>query len=301
MPEETALRPHLGLVCMTISDRVRFRTITRTRYLKLAEDEKWSVLRELYADNLRRLVGALDFCNEQQIKLYRLSSALFPMSDEAIGTSILDEMSAELAQVGKKSAESGIRIVMHPDQFVVLNSDTPQVVETSKKILGKHAYALDLMGLPRSAWTTMMIHGGKSDRIEQIIQTISQLPLTVKNRLALENDEYSYGANQILEVCRRAGIPMVFDVHHYVCYEGMQSYEDPALAQMLAAARQTWPDPGWQLVHLSNGREAFGDRKHSDFISVVPSALEQAPWIEVEAKNKEEAIARLRADWPIAQ
>ncbi len=36
--------PHLGLVCVTLSKEVRFRTMTRTRYLKLSEPERDSAL-----------------------------------------------------------------------------------------------------------------------------------------------------------------------------------------------------------------------------------------------------------------
>jgi UV DNA damage endonuclease len=299
-PLERAERPHLGLVCVTLSDKVRFRTITRTRYLKLAADEQKAVLRELYSDNLQRLYGALDYCQRQGIKLYRLSSSLFPMSDEATGDGILDEMASQLAEIGKRAERFGLRLVLHPDQFVVLNSETPQVVETSKLILNKHARTLDLMQLPQTAWTTMMIHGGKSGRADQLVETINNLPPNVRNRIAFENDEHAYGAAEILDICQRASVPMVFDIHHHVCHEGLESYEGPEIEAMLAAARATWPKPEWQLVHLSNGKESFNDRRHSDLIDVVPSSLRYVPWIEVEAKNKEEAITNLRLKWPVA-
>jgi len=293
-------RPHMGLVCVTASEEVRFRTITRTRYLKLSATEKEVTLQALYHDNLERLHRALSFCEQHQIKLYRLSSDLFPQSDDEFGTNILEEMADEMGQIGERAREIGIRLVLHPDQFVVLNSESPQIVENSRKILDRHARNLDLFGLERSAWAVMMIHGGKGNRSEQLIQTIGELPEGVRRRLALENDEYTYSAAAILNICHKAGVPMVFDVHHYVCNLGLDSYEDPGLAEMLAAARQTWPKPEWQLVHLSNGKEAFGDRRHSDFIELVPGALRNAPWIEVEAKAKEQAIAHLRLNWPIA-
>jgi UV DNA damage endonuclease len=65
------------------------------------------------------------------------------------------------------------------------------------------------------------------------------------------------------------------------------------VAETLAKARATWPDPAHQLVHISNGREGFNDRQHSDLISVMPSSYLQAPWIEIEAKHKEDAIRGL--------
>ena len=94
-----------------------------------------------------------------------------------------------------------------------------------------------------------------------------------------------------------AAVPMVFDAHHHVCREKLTSYEDESVAHFLAAARETWPVPEWQLVHISNGRTAFNDRHHSDLITDMPSSYARAPWIEVEAKHKELAIEKLREEW----
>ncbi|MBH8553812.1 UV DNA damage repair endonuclease UvsE [Nostocaceae cyanobacterium CENA357] len=295
--------PHLGLVCITISQQVRFRTMTRTRYLKLSDVQRESALRELYQHNLQRLHDALSFCQNNKIQLYRMSSALFPLSDmeDEIGANILEEISADLGKIGERSQALGIRMVLHPDQFVVLSSDSPEVVQTSIKILERHARTLDLLGLPRSPWSLMNIHGGKSQRSEQLIKVISELPEAIKNRLTLENDEYAYSGSEILAVCQQAEIPMVFDAHHHICHEKLDSYDDPSVASMLDAARATWANPEWQLVHISNGETAFDDRKHSDLITAMPNVYYEVPWIEVEAKHKEEAIANLRSWWLMGQ
>ena len=295
-------RPRLGLVCITFSKEVRFRTMTRTRYLKLSETEREIALKELYVDNLYRLNAAISFCQQHNIQLYRLPSGLFPLSDmeDGIGANILEEMSADLAVIGQRSQELGIRLVLHPDQFVVLSSDSPQVVETSIKILARHARTFDLLGLPRSPWSLMNIHGGKSQRPDQLIKVVDQLPDEIRNRLTFENDEYAYSSTEILEVCQRTGVPMVFDAHHHVCHEGLDSYEHESVAEIFYAARETWANPEWQLVHISNGEEAFNDRKHSELISVMPSVYREAPWIEIEAKAKEQAIAHLQAEWLVA-
>lgn len=294
---ENKVPPKLGLVCITTSDHVRFRTVTRKRLLQLTEDEQATILRELYRNNLQRLNGAWDFCTAHNINLYRLSSALFPFADTPLGEAVLDEFTEELLSTGKRAIAAGIRLVIHPDQFVVLSSEKPDVVENSIKILETHARIMDKLGLPHSPWAIMEIHGGKSKRSEALVSVIKALPQNIRTRLALENDEYAYGASEILEICRAAGVPMVFDAHHHVIHESLDTYEDPSVAQMLAAARTTWPNPEWQLVHISNGCESFLDRHHSDFITVMPSCYSAAPWIEVEAKLKEQAIDKLRTEW----
>jgi UV DNA damage endonuclease len=297
--QQKSTLPHLGLVCITLNKQVRFRTMTRTRYLKLTLEQRETALKELYQHNLYRLHDALSFCQQDDMRLYRMSSALFPLSDmeDEIGANILDQMSDRLAKIGERAKVLNIRMVLHPDQFVVLSSDSPEIVQTSIKILERHARTLDLLGLPRSPWSLMNIHGGKSQRPEQLVKVILELPEAIKSRLTLENDEYAYSASEILAVCQQAEIPMVFDAHHHICHENLDSYDDASVASMLYAARETWTNPDWQLVHISNGEEAFNDRKHSDMITAMPNVYHEVPWIEVEAKHKEEAIAHLRSWW----
>lgn len=293
----TAITAQLGLVCMTSTEEVRFRTITRTRLRSLDPALQVRTLRELYADNTRRLSLAIDFCLRNRIRLYRLTSGLFPQSEEPPGFDIVSEMAGTIAKVGERAAASGIRLVVHPDQFVVLSSEDPRIIENSIVVLRHHARVLDLLQQPRSAWTVMEIHGGKGGRADTLVSVIRDLPDEIRLRLAVENDEYAYSAAEILGVCLRAGVPMVFDAHHHVVHEKLDSYEDPSVAAMTRAAGETWPDPSWQVVHISNGRDSFRDARHADYVDVVPSAFRLVPWIEVEAKQKELAIARLRRIW----
>jgi UV DNA damage endonuclease len=186
---------------------------------------------------------------------------------------------------------------MHPDQFVVLSSDSPNVIENSVKILKMHARTLDLLQQPRSEWTTMNIHGGKGDRADKLVESLEKLPDEIRSRIAFENDEHAYSSAQILEVCRRAKVPMVFDAHHHVCREKLDDYNHPSVEEMFWAARETWANPENQLVHISNGRDSFQDRAHHDLIVTMPEVFRFAPWIEVEAKHKEIAIEKLKTEW----
>ncbi len=290
-------QPELGLVCITTSDAVRYRTVTRKRLLQLTEIEQEKVLRELYADNLKRLDKTIDFCYANKIKLYRMTSALFPFADTDLGETVLDSMNEELRRVGDRAINLNIRLVLHPEQFVVLSSDKPDVVKNSIKILATHALIMDMLGQPRSPWALMNIHGGKGDRTSQLKSVIRDLPECIRSRLTFENDEYAYSSSELLEVCLDTGVAMVFDAHHHVIHEHLESYDDPNVAEMLAAASTTWPVPEWQLVHISNGREFFADPRHSDLIADMPNCYYDAPWIEVEAKFKELAIDKLRAEW----
>jgi len=288
------MEPQLGLVCITHSEEVRYRTITRTRLLQLDPEQQRLRLEALYRDNLDRLHKAIDYCEREHIALYRMPSSLFPFFDEEVGQSAMVPLSAEVARAGARALAGNIRLVMHPDQFVVLNSDSEKVVNNSVRILEMHAAIMDLLQQPRSPWALLEIHGGKSGRSRELVQAIARLPDGIRLRLGLENDEYAYSASAIHAICMESGVPMIFDAHHHVVHEGLSSYEDPGIAEMLNKARETWANPEHQLVHISNGRTAFADRSHADLIEVMPSAFAGVPWIEIEAKHKEEAIRRLR-------
>ncbi len=289
--------PNLGLVCITASNEVRYRTTTRKHLLQLDEPQQVAKLSLLYQQNIAILNQALSFCAAHEIRLYRITSDLFPFADTPLGQAVLTDFHALIGDTGERATALGIRLVIHPDQFVVLSSDSPTVVENSIKILQMHANTMDLLHQPRSVWTPLEIHGGKGDRSEQLIAVTEHLPVAIRSRLAFENDEYSYSAAEILAVCQATGVPMVFDAHHHIIHEKLTSYDHPSVAEMVAAARETWPEPAWQLVHLSNGRTAFADRGHHDLITDVPPAYRNLPWIEVEAKQKEVAIEKLRAEW----
>lgn len=290
-------QPNLGLVCITISGQVRYRTIIRKRLLQFAEAEQQEILRALYKDNLMRLQNAFDFCLLHNIKLYRYPTGIFPFADSLVGANVLGEFSEELKKVGQQATRHGIRLVVHPEQYVVLSSESPEVVANSIMILESQAWIMDLLDQPRTPWALIEVHGGKRGRKAALAAVIQTLAEPIRCRLGLENDEYAYSAQEILEVCQVSGVPMIFDAHHHILKEGLDRYDHPSVTAMVEAARTTWPDPTWQLVHLSNGRTRFADRSHSDLITDMPPAYATVPWIEVEAKHKEEAISQMRRDW----
>lgn len=294
----TSTRPNLGLVCITSGPEVRFRTVTRTRYLSFPEDQRRAVLHELYADNISRLAGAAAYCTAHGIRLYRLSAALFPMLDlegDATGQQVLETLAAELRAAGDAFTAAGIRVLVHPDQFIVLNSESGDVVRRAVYALSFHGLVMDLLGFSRTPWNTILLHGGKGGRAAELAAIIPTLPDAVRLRLALENDERAYGPSELLPVCQATGVPLIFDAHHHVVREKLESQNDLNVREWVLAARATWTPPEWQVVHLSNGIDGPQDRRHTDLITHFPDAYRDVPWIEVEAKGKELALAGLKA------
>ena len=186
--------PQLGLVCITTSKDVRYRALTRKRLLEHSEDGRRRLLEDIYRDNLQTFDQAMRYCEREGIALYRLPSSIFPFADEPDGRAILQAFAPQLARSGRRARECGIRLVMHPDQFVVLSSDSEGVVANSVKILQMHADIMDLLDQPRSPWALLEIHGGKSGRADALVDRIALLPEAIRCRIGLENDEYASGA-----------------------------------------------------------------------------------------------------------
>ncbi len=208
--------PRLGLVCITTTDAIRFRTITRTRLLQFPESERPTILRDIYEDNLLRLDRAIAYCRARNIGMYRISSNLLPFADDPAYEDVLNRCAWLLHQAGESARRLNVRLLSHPEQFVVLSSDSANVVANSIRTLQMHAHILDMLGQPRSLACPMEIHGGKSNRADALVRTIDTLDAPIRSRLILENDEDAYSGAEILDVCRRAGVPMVFDAHHHV-------------------------------------------------------------------------------------
>jgi UV DNA damage endonuclease len=291
--------PNFGLVCITFDDTIRYRTMTKTHYLKFDDVERRRKLGELYCYNLRKLFQALEYCFAHNIRLYRMTANLFPLSDweDGIGRHVLTEMMPLMTGFAARANALNVRVIVHPEQYVVLSSESASVRENSINVLAHQAFLFDALGLPRSSWAAINIHGGKSGRGNELVEVVRDLPEAIKSRLTFENDEYAYSSAEILEVCERTKVPMVFDAHHHLIHERLESLHHPSVAEFTSLARQTWQPHSWQIVHLSNGRKNPSDQKHSDTIHTVPESYRKVAWIEIEAKAKEVAINDLKSSW----
>jgi UV DNA damage endonuclease len=275
------------------------RTLQLGRYSKGFYSK--SFVREVYLNNINEVLRVVPKLVASNVKLFRMSSGLFSLHEYNHDLLVNDEqISMLLAGLGRAFAGAGIRVTTHPDQFVVLSSDNPNTVKNAIKELSHHAWVFDKMGLPVSVHAAINIHGGKSDRLAQLVGVVRSLPDNVRNRLTFENDESAYNLIDLLEVNHKTGVPVVWDSHHHSFNDANLSHDDA-----FGLAVYTWKASGVKpLQHLSNttpGQEngSFtARRKHSDFIHYVPDCqreglLGDVVDVDVEAKMKNLAVKRL--------
>jgi UV DNA damage endonuclease len=259
-------------------------------------------IREVYVNNINELIRLVPKLVANNIKLFRMSSGLFSLAE--YNRDVLDndeQISLLLTKLGKLFTDAGIRVTTHPDQFVVLSSDNPVTVDNAIKELSHHAWVFDKMGLPVSPYAAINIHGGKSDRLGQLVKAIRYLPNNVRSRLTFENDESAYSLVDLLAVHEATDIPVVWDSHHHVFNDGGMSLDD-AYSLAVYTWRKSHCKP---LQHLSNTEEGLEDgsfterRKHSQYIRYVPDCqreglVSDVVDVDVEAKMKNLAVSNLR-------
>ena len=114
--------------------------------------------------------------------------------------------------------------------------------------------------------------------------------------------EKNFNIIDCLEISEETGVPVVFDTHHYACYNQLHpedQIESPR--NLVPLILETWKRRGIKpKFHISEqGTGRCGH--HSDYIDTIPGYLLEIPArfgvkidIMVEAKMKEQALFRLQ-------
>merc|ERR1711906_35302 len=84
------------------------------------------------------------------------------------------------------------------------------------------------MGMDQNS--VMVVHGGgvygnKTQTLDRWCHQFQELPDNVRKRLVLENCEKCFSIDDCLYVSERVNIPVVFDTHHFECYNKMHPDE----------------------------------------------------------------------------
>jgi UV DNA damage endonuclease len=290
----------LGLCCTFQDEPIKFSNTTVAAISKLAAAERLEKLDRLCYANAEALLAALQYCAGHGIGCFRVNSQILPLKTHRGCGYALEELprSAEIVakfrQCGAFARQAGLRTSFHPDQFVVLNSPRPEVVDASLRELEYQAEVAEWIGAD-----VLNIHGGgaygnKPQALDDFARSLERLSERARKRLTVENDDKIFTPADLLPLCRSEGLPLVYDVHHHRCHgDGL----DEAAATQAAA--ETWDrEP---LFHISSPLEGWAGPKperHHDFID--PGDWPEC-WshldltVEVEAKAKERAVLQLGA------
>ncbi len=295
--ERTGVR--LGLCCQFAAEPIRFRTTTVASLLRLSTLQRREKLAGLCLANAHSLLEALKFCQASGIGCFRVNSQILPAKTHADAGYSIDELPgwreivSAFGACGTWARQHGIRTVFHPDQFVVLNSPRPDVVDNAIRELEYQAEVAGWIGAD-----VINVHGGGAygDRqaaLDRWAAVADGLPESIRKLLTVENDDRIFSPADLLPLSEKTGVPLVYDVHHHRCLP-----DDLSIEEATRRAIETWDrEP---LFHVSSPQQGWTGQnpsRHHDYISLsdFPECwLTAGVTVEVEARSKELAVLRLR-------
>ncbi len=210
----------------------------------------------------------LKFNVKHKILFFRITSDLVPFASHAICRfNWQKHFEKQFEALGAFIRKHEIRISMHPDQFIIINSIDKKIFERSLRELAYHAEVLNLMGLDTSAKIQIHVggvYGDKKRSIQRFISRFEQLENTIKSRLVIENDDKRYALNDCIQIHKIIGAPVLFDLfHHEINNRG------ETIRQAFELFTNTWKEnDGLPMVDYSSLERGTIKGKHAATIDL---------------------------------
>jgi len=202
--------------------------------------------------NLVKYVSKLD----PQLRMLRITSDMlsFYTMDEFKPfwqrQDVQDSLARWFAPIGETARANDVRLSFHPDQFVVLASDRPEVVNKSIEEFEYHVDMARWMGYGSKFQDIKInVHISGRQGPAGIKSVLSRLTPEARNSITIENDEISWGIESSLELAN--DLALVLDVHHHWVKTG--EYIDPSddrIKRFIDSWRGVRP-----VIHFSTSRE----------------------------------------------
>ena len=273
---------------------------TTNRTLRLASLADAEKVRALVWENLLGLEAIVRWNAERGIRLFRIGQGLIPFaSHPAFPYDWAEEHGDDLRALGALARSLGVRLSMHPGQFINPGSPNPETAQRSLDELRYATRVFDLMGNDGDAVVVLHLGGAYDDRPAAIARFVEALRPEggIRRYLALENDERIWTVEEICATSRTLGIPAIVDNLHHALNPGGLS-----LGGALDLALPTWEARGARpKVHLSSQdpTKRPGAHAHSieaaDLAALLDALGGRETDVMVEAKGKELALPAPRA------
>jgi len=280
------------------------RTLTFTRYSKMTETERVDKLMSLTYLNLESTARMIHYNIAHEIPLYRFSSSIAPLATHPeVLWDFVTPFKDKWQEIGRLVKAKGLRTSFHPNQYTLFTSPRPEVSDNAVIDMEYHYRMLEAMGLEEEGVINIHIggaYGNKEETIVRFHENLRKLPLPIKKRMTLENDDKTYNAEETLVTCQKEDIPLVFDYHHH-----MANLCDRPLEELLPAGFATWERIGIRpKIHISSPKTEKAFRSHADHVDpefILPlievlRGIGQDVDFMIEAKRKDQAALALVED-----
>ena len=267
------------------------------RTLRLANLTAAEKLAGLVRENIADLKTILRWNAEHGVGLFRMGQNLIPFASHPAFPYDWEAAHAEdLREAGELARDLGIRLSMHPGQYINPGSPKPEVVERSLTELRYVARVFDLLGSPDGVAVLHMggAYADKPASAARFVEVMRSEEETLRY-LALENDERTWTVAEVVRTADALGIPAITDAFHHDLNPGGFTLEEA-----LYLSLPTWQPRGVRpKLHLSSqdptkqaGAHAYSvdDR---DWQALLSALAGREADVMVEAKGKEYALAPL--------
>lgn len=267
------------------------------RTLRLASLGDAEKVRALVWENLLGLETILRWNAEHGIGIFRMGQSLIPFaSHPAFPYDWEAEHGDDLRAIGGLARSLGVRLSMHPGQFIQPGSLKPEVSERSLLELRYVTRVFDLIGNSDSV-VVLHMGGAYDDRAATAARFVETMrhETDVLRYLALENDERVWAVPEIVATARALGIPAITDAFHHGLNPGGLT-----LREALDLSLPRWMARGSRpKLHLSSqdpekqpGAHAYLVEKR-DWRALLDALDGREADVMVEAKGKELALGSL--------
>jgi UV DNA damage endonuclease len=229
---------------------------------------------------------------------FRITSDLVPFASHPVCKfNWQRHFKKKFERTGDFVKKNKIRISMHPDQFILINSPDKEVHKRSLKELLYHADLFDLMKLNTSAKIQIHVggvYGNKKESIKRFIRRYNQLDQRIKRRLVIENDERNYSLSDCMKIHSQTKIPVLFDLFHHQLYGSKETPEE-AFERFVGSWAK---NDGIPMVDYSSPQKGKRKGKHTETIDLnhFKKFLKQSkPFdfdIMLEIKDKEKSTLK---------
>lgn len=328
--------PRLGFCCTFVSpsgnavetEAMNMKTVTMAWLARQSPSDARARLGAIVAHNLDVLdrqiahvatLGPLE-------RMFRILSNFLPGWSHPAALRFYDGelkglIERRLAAAGDFARANDVRLSMHPGQHALLATLRPEVLVNAIGDIMDHVAIFAMMGF--SGWhphgAHINIHGGaRAAGIDGLRAGLAQLPAEARGLVTIENDEVSFGLDDLLPLAD--DVALVIDFHHHWIHSRGEWLrpDDPRVERLIASWRGVRP-----AAHISVTREGIDPcldpAAVPDFDQLIAAGLKPAAlrghssgmwnaWVndlvaahlswcdvEVEAKAKNLASAELAA------
>ena len=303
----------LGYACVNLTLGI---STSQGCIVKTAKEKGVAHLKKLALSNLDNLLKILEWNEEQGIRLYRITSELFPhiYNTEAFASFLVNEELSnylngdirfaqdKLLAIGQYATKYKHRLSFHMQPYTHLASPTPKVQKRSVMDIEFYSMIYDYMNIPIIDRCLILHVGGvykdKRKTMDRWIDNYKLLSEKTQKMIAIENDEHYYGVNDILYLLiKLPRLAWCFDVFHNLVSNERVELDDDLFSIMF----NSWGgNSGMSRIpkfHLSDQDPEKSRGAHAPDIRVIPEyffrlAKTRKIDIMLECKHKDKVVLK---------